>query len=162
MKLFRDDVYFSGYITDPLVIKEANEIGSKGKLNGRTREQKQADALNGIALQYAVRQELALIGSGPGWDLLDPLDKTHDIRLKRRDGKEFLIDVKGRFSLGGRTITINEWEASNADPSTVYLVFDCENDIGKYRGYFTLWDAEEGQYGTFVWLSKLRQDNPFS
>lgn len=159
--LFKNPINFGSYKTDPLVIREATEIGNGGRLGKRTRAEKLDDALNGIALQYAVRQELAVHGAGPGWDILDPLDKTHDIRLQRADGRMFLIDVKGRFTLTSQTLTINRWEMENADPSTVYLVFDCVDDLAGYRGWFTLWDAEEGRYGPMVWLSALKKTNPF-
>jgi hypothetical protein len=162
MTLFNNDIQYGSYRTDPRVLAQAHEIGSRGRLNGRTREEKMHHALDGSALEMAVRQELGVIGAREGWDILEPLDKTHDLRLKRRDGKIFKIDVKGRFSFGSKTLTVSQWEADNADPDTVYLVFECDDEEAEFIGWFTSFDLEDGRYGPFVWLSNLSRENPFA
>lgn len=162
MKLFENAILYSPLRADPRVLQQAHEIGSKGKLGGRTREQKMEHALDGSALEMAVRLELGVIGDGQGWEILDPEDRTHDIRLKRRGGKIFKIDVKGRFSQGSKTFTMNEWEVSNADQETLYLVFNADENEARYIGWFSLWDLEEGRYGPFIWISNLRKENPFA
>lgn len=161
MKIFENAITYGPLREDPLVIKQAHEIGSKGALGGRTREQKMEHSLEGSALEMAVRLELGVIGAVPGWDILDPEDRTYDIGLKRRDGKIFKIDVKGRFSQGSKTFTMNNWEVQNADQDTVYLVFNGDGEQAEFIGWFLLWDLEEGRYGPFVWISKLRKTNPF-
>lgn len=162
MKLFQNSINYGPLRDDPLVLKQAHEIGSKGRLNGRSRERKMEHSLEGCALEHGVRLELGVIGAVPGWDVLEPLDWTHDIRLKRRDGKIFKIDVKGRFSQGGKTFTMNsQREVEEADTDTVYLVFNCDGEDATFAGWFSLWDLEEGRYGPFVRMNKLKTTNPF-
>lgn len=163
MKFFPNAINYGPLREDPLVMKQAHEIGSKGRLNGRSRAQKMEHSLDGSALETAVRLELGVLGASPGWDVLEPLDWTHDIRLKLSDGRIIKIDVKGRFAQHGSTYTMHsEREIEEADPATVYLVFNCDGENAKYAGWFLLSDLDlEGRYGPFVWMKNLRRTNPF-
>jgi len=163
VKLFPNPIDYARLLDHPAVVKQAGEIGSCGALNGRTRAEKQEHSLKGVALEHAVRLELGDIGAELGWNILPPADQTHDIVLETGSTERFKIDVKGLFNPDARTITLySGWELDNADSDTIYLVFKCDGESATYAGYFTLWDLEEGKYGPFVWVSKLKRDNPFS
>lgn len=161
MKLFENEITYGPLREDPLVVQQATEIGSKGRLGNRTRAEKMEHSLNGCALEMAVRRELTAIASDQGWEILEPEDRTHDIRLRRRSGRIHKIDVKGRFSQGSKTFTMNEWEVDNADPNTEYLVFNCDGENATFIGWFMLDGLREGRYGPYIWLTDLYTSNPF-
>ncbi len=139
------------------VAEEIAERQLRKKDNRRTPYQIRDDAYFGIALEQKVMAILAEGLEGAGIDVLPATSKDHDFILQR--GKKKLhIDVKS-IRPGAKTLTVANWEVSNAPEDTIYLVFEADrsNCEVSFRGYCTLDHMEPSQYNDswFVRMGNL-------
>jgi hypothetical protein len=132
---FPDSLDYKAFLTDPTVIEIANKIASKAK-DSRTQEQKIANALDGIALEFAVKNWYIEQGYAvsEAVDSNDSPDYTYDF-LITMPGKRIKIDIKGMFGSGTTTFGQSRWEFNHASPSTIYICFDCRSGTAKYKGW---------------------------
>jgi hypothetical protein len=135
--------------------------------SARQRSYKQIfeDSLLGVSLEHAELEYLVkyALDNRLDWTVeFAPDDnRSYDLSILTPKGK-FLVDVKAmRNSVSAKTFTVNQWEAENADPHTIYMVFDTEDETNSwFVGWFECQDLQQSYkfHGYFVWMSRLRSD----
>lgn len=135
---FPDNIDFKSFLTNEDVIITALDIASTAKDDSRSDALKLENAMNGVALEFAVIDFLIAAG--------------HDIRpaLKDDGTKDYALDfflvlneqwhkfdVKGMFASNASTFGQTRWEHNHASPSTIYLCFDCRTGEAKFSGWCT-------------------------
>lgn len=128
---------FVSYNEDPRVLKEAEEIARSTRPTARRpRAQIQQDAHFGMTVQFAVLDALQGIDGFSAMPAPEN-DKSYDILLIG-PGFEQKLDIKGlrRGLEESNTYTVSGWELMNADPDTMYLLFNCASGEAVLTGYF--------------------------
>lgn len=126
---------YSAFKTKPSIIEHAKLISKQTKSLYRTETDIFNDALNGLALEEAVK----LFLKNKGFILKDPTSLLYDFELSCQDGKRYLIDVKGKFKAKSKTFTQSSWEKHQIQKNhlnIIYACFDCTNSINaSYSGW---------------------------
>lgn len=145
------------YYSDVRVVAEAEEVASSVRARGRSAKEKLQDCSNGLALQYAVFDDLVT----RGFDVTPSPVKEYDIIVKIK-GAPVHIDVKGIFKPNAKTYSQTEWESISVHAlkhKVFYLCFDCRSGEAIYDGWTDESSFTPSIYysGTFIYASALNK-----
>ena len=144
---------------DQAVVEQATQIFKNSHRGDRTEAQHWQNALLGTQVEEAARRHLR----STGYSVLDPTDKTHDLRIQV-GGRIYEVDVKSVGGKANSVTLISRYERQLAKPDVIYLVFPTFNQVAYYRGWCSRYEFVPSKYdgkGPYVMLAHLHDDDPF-
>jgi hypothetical protein len=153
-----EDLQFSQFSQHPWVLETTERMAKSIRDPKRSKEQIRENCYYGSMVEFAVFSALR----DAGFDVSQSNDKTYDILLKYQ-GREIMLDVKGLFS-STKYVTQTDWELMNADPSVVYLAFDCTSPdmVGQYLGWCYCEDMIPSNFrGAYAYVTSLEKNSTF-
>lgn len=148
------------FMDDPLVVERALRYAKNPSAGDkRTYEERLKNAIEGVALEYAVYLFLKSLSLERGWKVTWVDRPEFDIHILTSTEQVLKIDVKGWFSKWeGKWASRTDEESRIAPPGVYYIYFDCcdPKEPAEFYGW-TQW-FPNGKYGD---VDILAINNPF-
>lgn len=159
-----DSLSLTEYFEDPRVITEAERVARSVKPGQRSKEAVFVDCLNGLALQYAVMDNLITRNI----NATEATKREYDLIITAENGSQTYYDVKGIFKSGSKTYSQTAWEVAmvpRLKHPVYYLCFDCRTGAtAEPRCRYEGWTDQNGfqpsiyYSGSFIYATELNKE----